>query len=115
MTRHPIGSPTFARHQLWLAAQRDERLDPRPSTRRSDFAHLGVVGHPVGAVITPRVEPLAVVVEAHAVAFVIVHYVEMIGVDLEAPDRHSVVDADDARVFDALTLVTTASQRVAAQ
>ena len=36
-------------------------------------------------------------VEAHAVAFVVVHDVDVIGVDLEAPDGHGVVDADVLR------------------
>jgi hypothetical protein len=44
--------------------------------------------------IAPRVEPLAVVVEAHSVALVVVRYVDVVGIDLEAPDRHGVVNAD---------------------
>ena len=83
--------------KLGLTAEREERLDPRPSTRRSDFAHLGVVGHPVGAMIASIVEPLAIVIEALTVALVIVHDVEVIGVDLEAPNGHGVVDADVPR------------------
>src|ERR1700733_6303985 len=64
--------------QLWLAAGQEERLDARPRTWSSNLADLGVVGHPVGAVIAALVEPRAVVVEAHAVAFAIVHDVNMI-------------------------------------
>ena len=47
--------------------------------------------------IAPRVEPLAVVVEAHSVALVVVRYVDVVGIDLEAPDRHGVVNADVPR------------------
>jgi hypothetical protein len=80
--------------QLRLAAHRDERLDPRACSRRSSLAHLHVVRIPVDAVIAALVEPCAVVVEALTVALVVVHYVDVVGVDLEAPDRHGVVDAD---------------------
>jgi hypothetical protein len=51
-------------------------------------------GHPIDAVIAPLVEPRAVVIKAHPVAFVIVHDVEMIGVDLKAPDGHGVINPD---------------------
>ena len=83
--------------QLGLAAEAEERLDARPSAWRPYLMHLGVVGHPVGAVIAPRVEPSTVVVEALTVALVIVHDVEVVGVDLEAPNGHGVVDADVPR------------------
>jgi hypothetical protein len=58
------------------------------------------VGHPVDAVIAAGVEPLAVVVETHAVVLVIVHDRELVGVDLEAPDGHGVVDTDVPRGVD---------------
>ena len=74
-----------------------ERLNPRARSRRSNLAHLRVVRHPVGAVIAPLVEPTAVVVEALTVALVIIHDVEVVGVDLEAPNGHGVVDADVPR------------------
>jgi hypothetical protein len=44
------------------------------------------VGHPVRAVAASLAEPRAVVVEALTVALVIVHDVEVVEVDLEAPD-----------------------------
>ena len=47
--------------------------------------------------IAPIVEPRAIVVEALTVALVIVHDVEMVLVDLEAPYRHGVVDAEIPR------------------
>ena len=47
--------------------------------------------------IATRVEPFTVVVEALTVALLVVHDVEVIGVDLEAPDGHGVVDADVPR------------------
>src|SRR4029077_16050881 len=86
--------------QLGLAAEAEERLDARPSTWRPYLTHLGVVGHPIGTVIAALVEPFAIVVEAHAVAFVIVHDVNVVGVDLEAPDGHGVVDPDVPRSVD---------------
>ncbi|HZZ22293.1 MAG TPA: hypothetical protein VFE60_06815, partial [Roseiarcus sp.] len=67
---------------IGLAAQREERLDAGASTRRSNLANLRVVGHPVAAVIAALVEPCAVVVEALTVALVVVHHIEVVGVDL---------------------------------
>ena len=58
--------------QFGLAAQQRQRLDPRPSTRRSSLANLHVVGIPVSPVIVALVEPCAVVVEALTVALVII-------------------------------------------
>jgi hypothetical protein len=45
-------------------------------------------------VVALPVETFAIVVEALTVALVIVHDVEVVRVDLEAPDGHGVVDAD---------------------
>jgi hypothetical protein len=47
--------------------------------------------------IAALVEPFAIVIETLTVPFVIVHDVEVVGVDLEAPDGHGVVDADVPR------------------
>ena len=96
--------------QPGLAAQREERLDAGASTRRSNLANLRVVGHPVAAVIAALVEPFAVLVEAHAVAFVIVHTVNVVGVDLEAPDGRGVVDADVHAVCTGKSVLTGTSQ-----
>jgi hypothetical protein len=51
-------------------------------------------------VIAALVEPFAIVIEALTVALVIVHDVKVVGVDLEAPDGHGVVDADVPRSMD---------------
>jgi hypothetical protein len=64
--------------QRWLAPERDERLDPRARSRRSNLARLRVVGHPVGTVIATLVEPSAIVVKALAVALVIVDHVYVV-------------------------------------
>src|ERR1700722_6132999 len=61
------------RRAFRLAAQQDERLDPRTRSRRSSLAHLHVVGIPVSPVIAALVEPFAIVIEALTVALVIVH------------------------------------------
>jgi len=83
--------------KLGLAAEGEQRLDARPSTGCSNLTHLRFVGHLVGAVIAALVEPVAIVVEALTVALVIVHDVEVVRVDLKAPDGHGVVDADVPR------------------
>ena len=80
-------------HKGGLAAQQDQRVDPHARSRRSSLAHLHVVGIPVSPVIAALVEPFAIVVEALTVALVVVHHIEVVGVDLEAPDGHGVVNA----------------------
>ena len=58
------------------------------------IAHLGVVRHPVGAVVAAVIEPCGVVVETVAGALVVVHDVMRPRHDLEAPDGHRVIHAD---------------------
>ena len=49
--------------------------------------------HPVHAAIFSLVQPFAVVFCAVSACFVIVHDVQHLAVDLEAPDRGAVLDA----------------------
>ena len=55
------------------------------------------MGIPISPVIAALVEPFAIVIEALTVALVIVHDVEVVEVDLEAPDGHGVVNANVPR------------------